>query len=117
MPQRCDPLSELELVRGMYDREIFPKLSSKQRVYVVPGLFGDSNRSVAEQDAQLVHKLSQYWQWAQAESRIIGVMPWHYSTRRQSKYNLKGNHYEALGVEAFPQVRALLRKISATLER
>jgi hypothetical protein len=115
VPQRCDPLTEFELVREAYETEIFPKLSAQQRVFVVPGLFGDSSIPVDEQDAQLADKLESYWRWAKTEPRIVGIMPWHYETRKHSKYNRLGNHYEALGIEAFPKLQEVLRNISSTL--
>ena len=78
-----DPAAESRQVRQIYERLLYPKLSSSsQRLMVVPGLFGDAdgNRSgsLAEQDAFMLAKLRGYRQWMEEDTRIAGLWLWHW---------------------------------------
>ena len=43
-------------MRHIYANQLFPKLLPHQRVFVVPGLFGDTSLPIGPQDKQLVLK-------------------------------------------------------------
>ena len=65
---------------------------------------------LAQQSAQLLAKLQGYWVWFRNDSRLAGIVPWHFSTRpgRQSD----GQYCDMrLGASSFPELLAQLRTI------
>jgi hypothetical protein len=71
---------EVEMVRAIYEAEVFPAMSPTQRAFVVPGTFGCPG-DLGPQAAQIVQKLEAYYAWAKAEPRIAGISPWHFANR------------------------------------
>ena len=76
---------EVVAVRRLHQQWVFPVLSPHQRVFVVPGFFSDATPDLpkatqVQQDEALVTKLEQYLRYAAEESRIEGIMPWHWKT-------------------------------------
>ena len=58
--------------------KIFPLLKPHQRVWVVPGMFGDDSPgslagSMEHQEDKLLEQLENYWTWMKAEPRIASV--------------------------------------------
>lgn len=66
---------EATLMRNIYTHQLFPKMLPHQRVFIVPGFFGNGSQPIGPQDAQLVEKWTAYLGWIAAEPRIIGVNP------------------------------------------
>ena len=66
---------------------------------------------VEKQTRALLDKLSAFWRWAEAEPRIVGMVPWHLNDRSQ------GNPDKDLGLGAvnFPEVLAELKKLNAMI--
>ena len=62
-------------MRHIYTNQLFPKLLPHQRVFVVPGLFGNASLPIGPQDKQLVLKWKGYLDWIATEPRIIGINP------------------------------------------
>ena len=119
--------------RQFYERYVFPSLHPHQRVAVVPGLFGcdvgdkgrctnsleqaqgqclcsvsGHNLSHTAQADGLIAKLRSYLGWAAAETRIVGVNPWHYyhigpASRPYPQYHE--------GVAAFPTLIAEMLRL------
>ena len=76
-PNGCSRAAqEAGLMRNIYTHELFPKLLPHQRVFVVPGLFGNGSEPVGAQDEQLVAKWTGYTAWVAQEPRILGINPW-----------------------------------------
>ena len=76
-------------VRSFYEGYIFPKLSSSQGVFVIPGLMAKiepaasyaESLKISVNDSLFVEKLNGYAQWTAMESRLSGWMPFHYYNR------------------------------------
>ena len=76
---------EVAAAKAVYEG-IFSKLHGHQKVLLVPGVFGCSNLKyfpLAAQEKNLVDKLTGYFEWAKADTRISGFNPWHFSTRKK----------------------------------
>ena len=99
---------EVATAMQFYQR-FLPMLKPHQSVWVVPGLFGPNathanatranTTAMAENDESLVEKLSAYWEWADQEPKITGMIPWHWA-------NLGANFEPAglqLGGDSFPE--------------
>jgi len=114
---------EAELVMAWYNERVFPLLAPHQRVWVIPGLFGNSNKSSAagnhsHQETQLLQSLNAYTTWMKHEPRIAAMVPWHWFSRsspRSPEFALGAKEFPALvaGLEAFG--RDLKRNTSATI--
>jgi hypothetical protein len=72
--------TESVAAKAVYERLIYPTLHPHQRVWLVPGLFGDVNTSQGVMEEILVQKLAGYWNWSLADDRIAGLNPWHWTT-------------------------------------
>ena len=84
VPALQDPATEVNTTRAFIDAHVVPKLNARQRLFVVPGTFGDWNISrsgpiEAQQDG-IVAKLNGFWEWAQSEPLIAGINCWHWTT-------------------------------------
>jgi hypothetical protein len=85
---------------------------------VVPGLFGNYNTPIGEQDDALVAKLDGFISWARKELRIVLMNPWHYSDlgappnqkRVPNKNHARDGDY-TLGSYAFPKLMARIRQL------
>jgi hypothetical protein len=113
---KCPPAGEAEMMKGMYEKWLLPKMASSQRLGVAPGLFGSYSVSIAEQDDALLAKLNGFVAWARAEPRIVLMNPWHYSDlgappnqkRVINKNHARDGEY-TLGGFAFPKLMARIR--------
>ena len=99
---------EVEMVRNLYEAELFPRMSPNQRAFVVPGVFGCSATQgrvispLAEQAAVVVDKLRLYKKWVDEEPRISGIHTWHWKNRshhsgRQTSLDMARRHGAAVG--------------------
>ena len=91
---------------------ILPKLHGHQQVLVVPGTFACSNLSyfpLEQQAKNVVEKLDGYWAWMQQETRIAGMLPWHFNTRRGPEHRPPCDM--DLGAATMPTVVAKLKEI------
>ena len=85
---------------------------------MVPGLFGNYSIPISEQDDALLEKLNGFLSWAQKESRIVLMNPWHYSDlgappnqkRVPNKNHARDGEY-TLGAYAFPRLMKRLRQL------
>ena len=104
--------AEVAMARAAYEREIYPLLAPHQRVMQLPGLFGwnQSQCPMEQQAAALIEKLSGYWSWAQEDSRVVGLAPWHMNDRSSHMGPNLGP-----GAINFPTVMAKLRSINAQI--
>ena len=80
---------------------------------MVPGLFGCDNTTscgtLAEQERRLLVKMDAYIAYLGNETRVVGLAPWHLSTRTKSQ-NDKSPCNMRLGATEFP---ALMQKYAA----
>lgn len=75
-----DGAVEAQLVRNFALKTLYPKMSSSQKIAVVPGTFACSNFSympLVNSSRSVVAKLRAYMDWAQADSRLVAMFPWH----------------------------------------
>jgi beta-galactosidase len=74
-------------VKSFYETYIYPRLSSSQKVMLVPGSFGSTanvypNGSyVCDQhcyDLMCALDANDFYTWAQADPRVVAIMPWNW---------------------------------------
>jgi hypothetical protein len=105
---------EVALAKSFYEEYVFTKLSSSQKVWVVPGLFAtirqanSSAESIAlsVNDSSQVEKMQAYVEWTASDSRIVGWMPFHYYNRIWSPTPASGSW----GAETMPRTVAFIRE-------
>lgn len=119
--------SEVAEVRTFYTKSVVPKMLPEQKLVVVMGLFADSNTTAAgtleDQEHVLVEKLNAYWEWANSESRIVGLNVWHWidtppvatQRPRQRARSNPATEYN-VGTESLPRVITRLAEIRAQLD-
>eukprot|EP01050_Picozoa_sp_SAG11_P006274 SAG11_NODE_480_length_9107_cov_7.433171_2_plen_1065_part_00 len=115
---QCPPADEAKMMRGLYEQWLLPKMSARQRLGVVPGLFGNYSQPIPAQDAALTAKLKGYLAWARDEPKLVLMNPWHYSDigappnqrRVPNQHGQRIGPY-VLGAYAFPQLMTLVRKL------
>jgi hypothetical protein len=116
----CSPLDdytkaalEPAVAKAFYDRYIFPLLKPHQAVGIIPGTFGNETQTVAEQDPFVTAKMSGYWEWAQNESRIELINPWHWA--RVKTHGTEGDVQYGRGAVEFPKLLAKIQEIGAAI--
>ena len=97
--------------RKAYESLLYPAMAPSQRVFLVPGLFGDTTTPRAQMDQILLDKLSSFWSWALDDERVAGLNPWHYTTEASLH-----NPY-TLGAREFPRLRQELETIGKLIRR
>ena len=74
-PYYCPTVAgEAACVSKFLRQTVYPKLQPHQRVFVVPGLFGEKVDDAT--DTALVAKFDNYWAMAQKDKRVVGLNPW-----------------------------------------
>eukprot|EP01051_Picozoa_sp_SAG22_P014327 SAG22_NODE_1722_length_3723_cov_4.966060_2_plen_282_part_00 len=101
--------------RRRYTQWVYPLLHPHQRVFTVPGFFGDATASLSaaakiKQDQALVAKLEQYLQWATEDSMIVGMNPWHWKTWKKGELPEESR----LGAADNPLLVARLRSLGSS---
>ena len=114
-----DPATEADTAEQFINTHVKPKLQPHQRLFVVPGTFGDWNHSrsgpVLQQQAGIVAKLNAYWSWVQREPLIRGINCWHWLTIPNLYKTSPGIIPFYYGVDHMPQVLARLVEIGAVI--
>jgi hypothetical protein len=114
-----DPASEVETARAFVNAHVVPRMLPHQRLFIVPGTFGDWNESrsgpIASQQGGVVAKLNAYWEWAQSDPLIVGVNCWHWTTIPGLYKRNPGIIPFYYGVDAMPKVVARLNEIGAII--
>ena len=115
---KCPPADEAQMMRGLYERLLLPKMAPHQKLAVVPGLFGDYSKPLGAQDDDLLAKIDGYVAWAQREPRIALVNAWHYAdlgappnTKVVPNHNHQRDGPYVRGAYAFPKLLARLRAL------
>ena len=88
------------MVRAIYEAQIFPAMTPKQRAFVVLGTFGCPG-DLGLQAPQIVTKLEAYFSWAQTEPRIVGISPWHFRNRTGTR--ARANRQKRRSTEMVPE--------------
>ena len=103
-------------------------MHAHQAAMVVPGLFGCAScistgcGSLAAQEFRLRDKLRAYIQYLRAETRIVGLAPWHMNNRQSIGCDVKAKAKcrdceMKLGAESFPQLLADWLAFGASIVR
>eukprot|EP01052_Picozoa_sp_SAG31_P043601 SAG31_NODE_7316_length_1721_cov_2.074599_2_plen_323_part_01 len=88
-----DTGAHVKAVRDMYEKHVYPKMLPHQKLLLVPGAFampvGSKNPDctwkpncrktpcdLACYDEMGADDAAHYWQWAQNDTRVIGLAPW-----------------------------------------
>ena len=108
--------TEPAIVRQFYEESVYPKLAAHQSTWVVPGTFAQPAPyvSLAESTKVMLEKINGYWSWAQNDTRVVGINPWHWGTWGSMQ---KGDDIYKLGAHDFPAVRARLQEIGAIVKK
>jgi hypothetical protein len=118
----CDVYShgakEAILAQQYAEKFFFPLLKEHQSVWLVPGMFGrngtkDNATAMEPEDDQLLQKLHAFWQYAQGERRITGLLPWHWGDLG-AKFHPSSM---ALGGSDFPKTMAQIAEIRKLLPK
>lgn len=113
-----DGAEEVATVQREYRNVIYPKLSPRQGVLIVPGVYANSPEQcseyllrcpVAAQEEQVVRKLRGFLDWARNDTRVVGFNYWHLNNR--SAPQSKGPYDKRLGAVAMPRVADAVRDI------
>jgi hypothetical protein len=84
--------TEAAYVRSWVETVMYPRMKPHQRIMQVPGTFAAWNASrpstsgpngalpSPEDEKVVVDKLEEYWQWARADPRVIGINCFHWWT-------------------------------------
>jgi hypothetical protein len=90
-----DSGAHITAVREMYEKHVYPRMLSHQRLLLVPGAFalppGTKNPDCAWKpncrktpcdqacfDTQGADDAAHYWAWAQTDERVVGLAPWEW---------------------------------------
>lgn len=93
-------------VRKVYREHVYPALAPHQRVMQVPGLFADARLSNTTNSKVLLEKVNGFWDWAQNDTLVVGINPWHCTERTsEQSHNTPLAHQE---LQAFPERSLLL---------
>lgn len=117
------PESEAEETFQLMERYLYPRMANHQRAMLVPGTFGckygphytagyrkmQCGVPVATQDAAQTVKIMEYYKRAQADTRVVGLCPWHWFDWPQF-FNSTQPQF-GLGAVSFPKLRAALATI------
>lgn len=120
--------AEVANVSAFFAKEIFPRMHGTQRAMAVPGFFGCTNcigmahgcGSLAQQEGQMLDKLSAYEQYLKREPRMAGLAPWHMDNRKSAGCDVavKPNCHDCdmkLGAASFPRLLAAWQKFGASI--
>jgi hypothetical protein len=70
-------------VKDFYEANIYPHLSAEQRTVLVPGSFGCNSTmptcDTTAYDSQCTRDAHDFIAWATADTRVVGVFPWHWA--------------------------------------
>jgi len=80
----ADWYNDLEKVKYMYNKYIFPAMNTDQSAILVPDAFGSNNnpnKTLAQYQSDMLNMADNYYQWAKDAGRVTGLFPWHYGTR------------------------------------
>ena len=103
---------EGHLAKAYAEKFFFPLLQTHQSVWLIPGMFGTNGTktnatAMAAEDDQLHEKLNAYWEFAKNDTRITGLIPWHWGDL--------GTRFRparmALGGEDFPKTMSKMAEI------
>ena len=90
-------------------------MQSHQRLFLVPGTFGDWNSSrsppVEEQQEGIIAKLNGYWDWATSEPLVAGISCWHWTTIPGLYEKSPGIIPFYYGVDHMPKVISRLKQL------
>ena len=97
---RAEPIR----ARKIYEQCLYPKLQPHQRVMQVPYIAANNplvcahyNRScpLAPQAEQNVLRLRGYFEWARNDSRVGGMVPWHFENRTSTRVDMSAANQTA----------------------
>jgi hypothetical protein len=120
--------AEVTDISNFFASEVFPRMHTHQVAMAVPGLFGCASciatgcGSLAAQESRLRDKLHAYINYLRAETRMVGLAPWHLNDRHSVQCNVvtKSKCHDCemrLGAEAFPQLLAEWLSFGASIVR
>lgn len=103
--------------RERYEKSLYPRMAPHQKVMTVPGTFACSNLTympLEESSKIVVEKLQAYFAWMRDDPRVVGMVPWHFSSRSHAQST--GVCDMRLGAVNMPLVLAELQKIGSWIK-
>ena len=104
---------EGDAARKVYEGMIYPLLKPHQKVWQVPGLFADPRLPRNESEKILLDKIDGFWSWAQNDTKVAGINPWHWET--WGSMASTSPEFQ-LGAREFPALKEKLAEIGAAIK-
>ncbi|MFI4910198.1 MAG: hypothetical protein ACIAQZ_00880 [Sedimentisphaeraceae bacterium JB056] len=108
----ADWYNNLDKVRYMYNKYIFPAMYDDQLAILVPDAFGSNNnpnKTLAQYQTAMISMANDFYGWATANGRIAGMFPWHYGNRPFS------GAYEEIGIVGMSQLKTEWESIASEI--
>ena len=126
--------AEAAYVRSWVETNLYPRMAAHQRIMQIPGTFAAWNAShpsttgpsgahpSTEAEQVVLNKLEEYWQWARADPRVVGLNLFHWWTLCEPCGADGGPTTAAYrrifyGVDRMPRVIRRLQEISAVIRK
>jgi hypothetical protein len=114
-------VTEVADAKTFYEKNVLPKLAPHQQAIVMPGTFACSTypnkrfASLEESQDATIAGLEGFFNWTKTESRLAGIVPWHYNRRPTPQVNTSSPTYSGcdleLGAADMPRVMQVLRRV------
>jgi len=78
-----DHYTSVATVKSEYQNTLYSYMNANQRAILVPQAYGSNlvaGKTLAQWDAEMVAYAQQYYDWAKTDTKIIGIVPWHWLT-------------------------------------
>jgi hypothetical protein len=108
----ADWYNNLDKVKYMYRKYIFPAMNDDQAAILVPDAFGSNNnpnKTLSQYQTDMISMANDYYGWACENGRIVGMFPWHYGTRPFS------GAYEEVGILGMSQLKTEWESIASEI--
>ena len=79
----------------------------------MPGLFADPRLPRNESEKILLDKIDGFWSWAQNDTKVAGINPWHWETWGSMAST---SPQFQLGAREFPALKEKLAEIGAAIK-
>lgn len=100
--------------RAFYTSTLYPKLSGRQRTFVVPGSYGshvNPHETMQQYEVQMVARAKAFYAWAANDPMVVGFAPWHWDTRSPKVVSFG----KEVGTVDMPQLKAEWHTIGTSI--
>ncbi len=111
-----DNYTNVNTVKSKYQNTLYGYMNANQRAILVPQAYGSNlvaGKTLAQWDAEMVTYAQQYYDWAKTDTKVIGIVPWHWLTLDEHWW-VEGTTYE-IGARDMADLNAKWRQIGAEI--